>query len=219
MTPDQAYSQVYGPGSPFELSEESVLGETMSVFKQRPRSLRDVLSASAVHGDKEYIVHGDRRITYAEHLELVARVAQKLREQHGVGAGDRVAILAANCPEWILSYWAVVSLGGIVVALNGWWTRDEIEYGLSLAEPTLLIADERRLARLEGDDPGMPTIVIEEDFAALEAGDTGNLPEQPIDEDDPALILFTSGTTGRPKGALISHRGLIGFIQVTQAAV
>ena len=71
MTPEQAYTQVYGPGSPFELSEERVLGETMNVFRQRPGSLRELLGVSAAHGDKEYIVHGDRRISYDEHLRLV----------------------------------------------------------------------------------------------------------------------------------------------------
>jgi len=218
MDPKQAYAQVFGPGAPFELVEEDVLGERVQVIANRPRSLRELVDASAVHGDKEYVVYGDRRIDYAEHRQLVGSVARNLRDRFGIGPGDRVAILAANCPEWILSYWAVVSLGGIVVALNGWWTRDEIEYGLSLARPRLLIGDERRLARFEGDDPGVETLVIESDFEALTRAEDSSLPDQPIDEDDPALILFTSGTTGRPKGALISHRGLIGFVQLTQAS-
>ena len=161
MDPREAYQQVFGPGAPFELAEQDVLGERMSVIRRRPSSLRELLAASAAHGDKEYIVHGEQRIRYAEHLQRVARVAHSLRERHAIGAGDRVAILAANCPEWILSYWAVVSLGAVAVALNGWWTRDEIEYGLSLAEPKLLIGDEKRLARLEGDDPGAPTLLLE----------------------------------------------------------
>ncbi|MEE2664546.1 MAG: class I adenylate-forming enzyme family protein [Myxococcota bacterium] len=217
MDPRQAYEQVFGAGAPFELAEEVVLGERVRVIKRRPGSLRELLQASAVHGDKEYVVQEGRRITYATHLQQVGRIARNLQDRLGIGPGDRVAILAANCPEWILSYWAVVSLGGIVVALNGWWTRDEIEYGLSLSEPRLLIGDEKRLARLEGSDPGVETLVIERDFASLEKGGGAPLPDQPIAEDDPALILFTSGTTGRPKGALISHRGLIGFVQLTQA--
>jgi acyl-CoA synthetase (AMP-forming)/AMP-acid ligase II len=217
MDPQQAFEQVFGPGAPFEVIEEQVLREPMRVFKRRPRSLREVLQASAVHADKLYVVHDERRITYAENLQLVGSVARNLRDRHGIRPGDRVAILAANCPEWMLTWWAVVSLGGIVVALNGWWTRDEIEYGIGLAEPSLLIGDEKRLARLGGGDPGVPTLVIERDFASLEQADDSALPDHPIEEDDPALILFTSGTTGRPKGALISHRGLVGFIQCTQA--
>lgn len=217
MDSQQAFETVFGPGAPFELSEEEVLGERMPVFRNRPRSLRDLVERSEAHGDKEYVVHDERRISFDEHRQLVGNVARNLQREHGIGPGDRVAILAANCPEWILTFWAVTSLGGVVVALNGWWTRDEIEYGLGLVQPKLLIGDEKRLARLEGADTGVPTLVIERDFAPLERGPGAGLPDHPIDEDDPALILFTSGTTGRPKGALISHRGLVGFVQVTQA--
>lgn len=225
----EAFAKVFGSGAPFEIVEESVLGENMEVFRGRPRSLRDMLERSGAHGDKEYVVHGDRRISYSEHLQLVARTARGLRENYGIQPGDRVGILAANSPEWILSFWAITSLGAIAVALNGWWTRDEIEYGLSLTEPTLLIGDARRLARLTdrgnktGDEvpaetaSGARILTIERDFEALIGGPHAELPDQPIDEDDPALILFTSGTTGRPKGPVISHRGLIGFVQVTQA--
>ena len=99
-------------------------------------------------GDREAVVAEDQRWTFAE-LGARAGAAARAFVAAGIEPGDRVAILAANCPEWILAWWAVVSLGGIVVALNGWWTRDEIEYGLGLSEPTLLIGDERRLARLE----------------------------------------------------------------------
>ena len=87
-------------------------------------------------------MQGERRGGYDEHLKLVASTAQALREQYGVGRGDRVAIYAENWLEWIVAYWATVSLGGIVAALNGWWTREELLYGVELSEPKLLIADE-----------------------------------------------------------------------------
>ena len=106
-------AQLTGPGGPFEVVTEEVLGERMSVYKQRARSLRELVEASRAHGDKEYIVHGERRITYAEHADLVASVARGLSERYGVGPGDRVAILAANCPEWLLTFWATVSLGSL----------------------------------------------------------------------------------------------------------
>jgi len=213
----EAFQKVFGPGAPFEICEADVLGEKMEVFSARPRCLREMLERSAAHADKEYIVQGDRRIQYAEHVKLVAQAARGLREQYDIQPGDRVAILAANCPEWIISFWAITSLGAIAVALNGWWTRDEIEYGLSLTDPKLLIGDIPRLARLDDSNTSLPFLTIEEDFAALLEGPEVGLPDNPIDEDDPALILFTSGTTGRPKGPVISHRGLIGFVQLTQA--
>src|SRR5690554_5352642 len=112
-------AQLTGPRGPFEIAEELVLLERMPVFAKRQRSLRDLLAASAAHGDRDYIVLGDRRISYREHLSLVASTARALAEVHGVRRGDRVAILAENHPEWIVTFWAAVSLGAIVSALNG----------------------------------------------------------------------------------------------------
>jgi long-chain acyl-CoA synthetase len=211
---EEIRAQLTGPGGPFELTEEEVLGERMTVFKNRQSSVRELLQESALHGDAEYIVQGDRRISYAEHVKLVASVARALSEQHGIGPGDRVAILAANCAEWVITWWAVASLGGILTALNGLWTADEIEFGLGHSEPKLLIGDRKRLARIEGLDLDIPTLEIESDFPALEAyAPDAELPTTPLDEDDPCLILFTSGTTGRPKGAVVTHRALVGFVK------
>ncbi len=209
--------QLIGPGGPFELCEEEVHGERMEVFKTRPDSVRDLLQESALHGDKEYIVQGDWRITYAKHLQHVASIARGLSEQYGIEGGDRVALLAANGPEWVMTWWAVASLGGILVAFNGLWTADEINYAAGHSEPKLLIGDRKRLARIKDLDLDIPTLEIESEFAALmEASADATLPDQPIAEDDPCLILYTSGTTGRPKGALVSHRALVGFTR-TQA--
>lgn len=209
-------AQLTGPGGPFEIVEEEVLGERMSVFAQRKRSLRELLVDSAAHGDAEYLVLGDRRISYAEHLGLVASTARALAEQYGVRKGDRVAIFAENLPEFVITYWATVSLGGIVAALNGWWTTDEVRYGVELAEPKVIVGDRKRLARVDGIDLGVPIVEIERDAAKLlEDAPGAALPDTPLDEDDPAVILFTSGTTGRPKGAVSSHRGILCFLQTT----
>ena len=211
---EEIRARLTGTGGPFELVFEDVLGERMQVFKNRQRSLREILAGSAARGDAEYIVHGERRIRYAEHLRGVASLARALERRYGIGRGDRVAILAANCPEWIFSFWACMSLGAIVASLNGWWTADEIEYGVRHSDPKLLIGDRQRLARIEGLDLGVPVLEVESDFEALLSdAPEAALPSGPLGEDDPAVILYTSGTTGRPKGALSSHRGLVGFLQ------
>ena len=216
--PAAAVMALLAPGAPVEMADEDVLGEVMQVFVQRARSLRQLLAQAGRFGDSDYAVfhNGGRRraLTFADHERRVASVAAALADR-GVGAGDRVAILAANCPEWIITFWATVSLGAVAVACNGWWTRDEIVHALAHTTPALLVADAKRLARLDGADPGMPVVVIEEDFVDLEGfAPDAALPDIPIDEDQPALLQFTSGTTGRSKAAVLSHRSVVAFVQV-----
>ncbi|NQX87568.1 MAG: acyl--CoA ligase [Halioglobus sp.] len=213
---DDIEAELIGPGGAFEIVYEEVLGEHIKVFKNRDRSLREILINSTNHGDNEYIICEGQRITFREHRARVSAVASTLRNQYRVKPGDRVAILADNHPEWIITFWASVSIGAICVGLNGWWERTEILHALVDADPKLLVGDRKRLARIADDALPCPVICIEKDYAALERGwDSAAPPELPecaIAEDDPALILYTSGTTGRSKGALISHRCLITFL-------
>jgi long-chain acyl-CoA synthetase len=199
-----------GPEAPFQMGFERVLGERMLVFVRRDPHLRAVLAQAKRWRDAEYLVFGDERLTYGQVLRQVVSTARAFEEKLGVTKGDRVAILAANCSEWIVSFWAAVCLGAIPVAMNGWWAGDEIRFALDDCRPRLLIADEKRLARLSGSDPGVPVISIEHEFRALREFDpTASLPTVPIDEDDPACILYTSGTTGRPKGVVHTHRNIV----------
>jgi acyl-CoA synthetase (AMP-forming)/AMP-acid ligase II len=132
-----------------------------------------------------------------------------------VKKGDRVAILGANSAEWLITFWATVSLGAVAVGLNGWWTAPEIRWALEDCAPRVLVVDARRFERLEGVETGIPTVVMEYDFAELANDDwDASLPSTAIDEDDPAVILYTSGTTGRPKGAVHSHRNVVGLCQL-----
>jgi len=202
------------PGGYFEIVDDDVLGERMPVFKNRMGSLREAVVSSVGFADAEYLIFSDgetrRVITFREHERAVASVAAALRDRYGVGPGDRVAILAANCPEWIVTFWATVSLGAIAVGLNGWWVAPEIRYGIEDSDPKVLVADSKRLARLGPEGAGVPTIVIEDEFDALWHYDLeAPLPDVPIAEDDPAVILYTSGTTGRPKGAVNTHRNVV----------
>jgi long-chain acyl-CoA synthetase len=215
MTVPEANTFLTGEGGYFETTTETVRGNEMSVVKHRMGNLREMLAASANHGGgaaRYYLFDDGREATFEENIGHAAAVAASLRDLHGVGPGDRVAILGANSPEWMQTFWGTISLGAVAVAMNGWWTGDEIRYGLDLTTPKVLIGDQRRLERLVGD-PGLPVVVMEDEFADLLAlGAGAALPDNPIDEDDAAAILFTSGTTGRPKGAITTHRNFVAYV-------
>jgi len=202
----------------FKITEVEVRGNRIKTYAAAPPSLREVWLASAAYGDRDYLVYHDERITYAQAHAQVASIANWLIDQ-GVATGDRVAIAMRNYPEWLLTYWATVSIGATVVGVNAWWVGPELVYGLNDSKPKVLVCDQERLERaLEhlGEIPPM-TIVgvrIGRDAERIVPWSTlvehgGDLPEATIDPDSDACIFYTSGTTGHPKGAQLTHRGCV----------
>ncbi|MEX1008013.1 MAG: class I adenylate-forming enzyme family protein, partial [Acidimicrobiia bacterium] len=189
-------------------------GETLQVFAQRPRNMRDVLvNAAERHADSPYLVFGNETVTYGELPGRVASYAAVLADEYGVGKGDRVAIASANTVEYALTLWACIVTGAIGTGLNGWWTGPELAYGVELTQPKVLIGDDPRLERIaeSGAHIDAPILRWGELAAKVAARGKVALPDTPLDEDDPFIVLFTSGTTGRPKGATLSHGNIIHF--------
>jgi acyl-CoA synthetase (AMP-forming)/AMP-acid ligase II len=208
-TRDEVIAALTAPGARFEIAQEDVRGHRMSVFANRERSLTDLLVESARFDEREYLVHDGVRLTYGQHLAAVASLATALRDRYGIGPGDRVAILAVNCPEWVLTFWAVTALGAITVGMNSLWSPREVAYAITDTEPALMVTDARR-RELLGEVGAMPVLSVEQDIADLIAAYPDvELPSVGVDEDDPVIILFTSGTTGRSKGAVSSHRNVL----------
>ena len=212
-------AQLTGPGAPFEIVTETVAGRPMKNWKNRERSMREKVRNAGLRGDLPCLVHGERRISYAEFATLVWGAGAALRDGHGLRSGDRLAILAMNSPDWLLSLFGATSAGGIAVGMNGWWAPEEIEYGLTDSGARFLVVDERLWPRVEklagklpnlekifyaGANPPRGTVPIAELIQPHDAE-----PSEPIDEDHPFVILYTSGTTGRPKGCITTHRGTI----------
>lgn len=213
----EAWSELTAPGAAFEVGEIPVRGQMIRMYKNAPPSVRELWLSTAAYGDREYLVYGDDRLTYAQAHAQVNAIAAWLFEQ-GVKPGDRVAIAMRNYPEWVLIYWACVSTGVAAVGMNAWWVTDEMEYALKDSAPKVIFADAERLARIlerPSMAQGAKIVAVRTDaaeglipYADVIAGG-GAMPEVSVDPDADACIFYTSGTTGFPKGAQLTHRGCI----------
>lgn len=134
-----------GPGGPFEIAVEDVLGVPLQVYRRRLHSLRELVDASAARGDTPFLVQGDDRWSYAEHHAVVRAVVAGFVAR-GVEPGDRVIILSANTREWVATWWACAALGAVAVPLNAWWTPRELEFAIGDSGAVALVADAKRWA-------------------------------------------------------------------------
>lgn len=215
-TYQQIWQALTSKDARFEVKEIEVRGSNMRVYANAPPSLREVWLASAAHADNDYLIFGDERWTYAQAHRDVASIANWLASQ-GLEQGDRVAIAMRNYPEWLLCYWACVSQGYPVVGMNAWWVEDEMAYALKDSTPAILICDAERLARFTNirdqfSDLQVVGVRLAQADTTLTPFQTlvstgGDLPEANVDPDEDACIFYTSGTTGKPKGAQLTHRG------------
>jgi long-chain acyl-CoA synthetase len=216
---DEASAALTAPGQPFELIDASVNGITMQVFKNAPPHLGYVFGAARQHGDKPFLVYEDERMSFTEAMQQVDALSCLLVNTYGIKKGDRVAVAMRNYPEWVMSFAAIISIGAVSVSMNSWWTADEMEFALEDSGSKVLICDDHRLALAY-------SFCQKQNIAVLLVRAEGNIPAgvgqwekdlplgsahpgADISPDDDATILYTSGTTGRPKGAVSTHRAII----------
>src|SRR5947208_2097999 len=225
MTIAEATAVLTAPGQIFEVGDETVRGIPLNVWKNAPPSLRAVLEMSRGHGEQTFLVYEDERMTFEEHFRAAAHLANTLVVEYGVEKGDRVAIAMRNFPEWALAFWAAAVAGAVVVPLNAWWTGEELAYGLADSGSTVLFADGEREERLRehwAELTDLKAVIVARAEGSVDEGHRrfedllgdvptdAALPDVTLEPEDDATIFYTSGTTGRPKGALGTHRNICG---------
>jgi long-chain acyl-CoA synthetase len=229
MSVAQVHALLTAPGQPFEMETLSIRGLETRVYKNQPPSLRAIFQLGRSHGDIDFLVLENERVSYRAWANASAKLSRILVEEFGVKKGDRVAFAMRNLPEWPVVFFAAILAGAMVVPLNAWWTVDELAYGIEDSGATVLILDGERAARMEGRLASLktaPKVIV------VRSGDAGppgaarledligppvswaSLPETAevdvgLEPDDLATLFYTSGTTGAPKGAYGTHRNFL----------
>ena len=235
MTIAEAHAFLTAPGIAFEMEEKTIRGQKLRVWKNAPPTIRDSFLAGRAHGERTFLVLDDERASFEAFARAAITFAYDLIAR-GVKKGDRVAIIMRNLPEWPVAFYGTSLTGAIMTPLNAWWTGEELEYGLSDSGSKVVIADAGLYQRVKEhldncpalehvyvtrlvddvDEISDPLVVKFEDVVG-KVNDWGKLDDRPlpdiaIDSDDDATIFYTSGTTGRPKGALGTHRNMMSNI-------
>ncbi len=209
-------------GQPFATVPFERGGVEMPSFAGAPPTLAHYFAHFCnEHKDLEFLVDGDTRLTFGQTFAAAVCVAQGLVDKHGIKKGDRVGIAARNSANWMIAHMGIILAGGCATLLNGFWSGEELAYGIRLAECTLVLADEGRAKRLDGTDHNARLVIFDhggdpaEGLAQVWAapGDEGPSAAMAmlgeLGPDDLATILYTSGSTGQSKGAYSDHRGVV----------
>ncbi len=209
-----AVTQLTSPGAPFELEHREHGGQVLRAYKNAESNLRDFMAAGRQFGDKLLAEYQGQRLSFDDYFNAMDRLTAALQHQFGINKGDRVAIAMRNRPEWMIAYGAIIHLGAIAVPLNSWGKGEELQQGLDDSGAALAICDRDRFQHLLSVNSDLPCVVVEGepdddcsahwlDLVSTDPDVSAQLPE--LAPEDPAMIMFTSGTSGRPKGALFSH--------------
>ncbi len=227
----QANAALAASDTPLKLTDSEVGGVSMKIYAEAPPTIRAILQLGEMEfGTRDYLVYEDERVTFTAFARAVEHFSKILIEKYGIGKGDRIAIIMRNYPQWPVPFFAALSIGAIATPMNSWWTGDELEYGLKDSGAKVAVMDPQILDRIRdhlGNLPDLESIIIarggeaetDERVATMDsligpANSWSNLekiglPDVELGPDDDATIMYTSGTTGRPKGALATHRAII----------
>lgn len=218
---DDAVASLTASGQPFETNTISLDGVEYRNFAALPANLAEYFQVMHKHAHKDFAVYLDERYTFAQGYQHSCEIGAALVQRFGVQKGDRVAILSRNNPQWLMTFIGAISVGAVAVPMNGWWTTEELDYGIADSGAKIVIADRDRAKRLApiAKKHGLHIIAID-DCSGLDIEQTpfadlllefsgASMPAVDVGLEDYATIMYTSGSTGHPKGALSSHRAVL----------
>jgi len=217
---------------PYAIGRVQVRGNSILGFLNQVNSLREFYQEStATFKNATFLVYEQERLTFGQVAEQANSLAIALAGL-GVTKGKRVALFMRNWPEWCIAFHAITMMGAVCVPLNGWWIEEEVAYGLENSGASVVICDTERhkkchpcLAKL-----GISAVLIRngpfveaKGYKALHWDNLmktkGLAPAVNIDPEDVAAIMYTSGTTGHPKGVVLTHRSIMAQMMVAKFGV
>lgn len=221
LTRDEAIAQVVNTNPRFKVTQTAIRGATLNVFANAPDNLRTLLQTAVdSFADRELLVYGDSRWSYRGFADDVNRMAHALTGELGVRPGDRIGIAMRNYPEMPILIMAIVSVGAVAVPLNAWWSGEELAFALKDSSVGLVFSDRDRYRLLEPhvNALGVTQVATHDADGDLRYSDLLDRshntawPDTPVHPDDDFAVMYSSGSSGRPKGVLLTHRGAISSV-------
>lgn len=230
-------AKLFGPGSPLEMGTETVKYSTSTtdaphhkglehpIFKKLPQTFHELYALNQQnHGEKVFLVYDNKRLTFNDVHKLSEQLGSAMVYKYGIKKGDRVVICMRNSIEYVLIFMAATRVGAVAIPMNSWWTTSELEYGLKNCESSLVFCDDMIFSRLKGilnklDFVNKFVLCNSKDKSAidskvvlfktfLESGKNLTKVKFPCEKDDNAVLMYTSGSTGFPKGVVLTHRSV-----------
>lgn len=208
----EAFAELRKANPLLEITDKDINGSKYKVFANAPKTMRDLFVViELLHGDFPFIVEDKNELSFAKTIQKAKNICKHLNNI-GIKPGDKVGICMQNCTEWVVIYVALAAYGVTAVPFNSWWKKEELSYGVDHSEVKLIFADQKRYQLLK--DQNIELIVIEKidgvkTYEEISSGNAENWPEANSTEEDVCVLLYTSGSTGLPKGVMLTHLAII----------
>ncbi|MFK7730117.1 MAG: class I adenylate-forming enzyme family protein [Pseudomonadales bacterium] len=221
---DEALAALTGAGQAFELVQRTIDDVPYTMYAHSPATLLEVYRAAEQHGNREFLVYEKENWSFEQLMQQAWSLAAALEHQHGIARGDRVGIAMRNYPEWLSAFIAITSMGAVAVPINSWGKPHDLLFAVRDSECKTVFCDQQRynmmtdglaesqihavIARAEYQSDISYGVPLEKFIAGTQDAATATSPLVAIDSEDIAMIMYTSGTTGTPKGAVSTHRAI-----------